>query len=104
MSVFSRFRGHEIAYFNDAWVYVDTGAPVASAPERPCKVCGRNKTEEGYDSCIGFIVGAQNACCGHGNPDEAYIQYEDGSEVRGIDARNTQLVMILKRNKLNEKP
>lgn len=92
MSVFSRFRGYEIAYFNDTWVYVDTGDPVASAPERPCGFCGRNKTEEGYDGCIGLIVGAQNACCGHGNPDEAYIQYEDGSEVRGIDARNTQLV------------
>lgn len=103
MSVFSHFRGHEIAYINDVWVYVDTGEPVASVPDRSCGYCGRKRTKEGYDGCIGFIVGAQNACCGHGNTEEAYIQYEDGSEVRGINARNKQRVMILKRSKLNEK-
>lgn len=40
---------------------------------------------EGHDWCIGTIPGAINACCGHGNLSEAYIQFEDNSEITGLD-------------------
>ena len=31
-------------------------------------------------------MSAINACCGHGNPDEAYVQFEGKPDIRGIDA------------------
>lgn len=76
MTARARWRGHAISYLGDAWVYDDTGRPVAEDPDRPCGHCGMANTPEGYDGCIGEIPGATNACCGHGDPGDAYVQYE----------------------------
>lgn len=73
-----KFRGHEI-YVGDNgyYYYVDNDESVADTWEnRPCGHCGLANTPEGYDGCIGEIKGAMNACCGHGNEREAYVQYE----------------------------
>jgi hypothetical protein len=68
----SQKRGHTIVYENNNWLYADDKSPITA--ERPCKRCGKMPTEEGYDACLGYIPGAQHACCGHGIH-EKMIQY-----------------------------
>lgn len=63
-------RGWEIYYDGEHWRYVDNNE--IDDGERPCKLCGRAPTEDGYDACLGHIEGATSACCGHGVTD-AYI-------------------------------
>lgn len=40
-----------------------------------CDHCGKKRTPEGHDGCIGTLEGVMNACCGHGNVNGAYIQF-----------------------------
>ena len=70
----SKLRGHPIVCVNSEWLYKDTMTPTAGN-ERSCGHCGMENTPEGHDGCLGTLVGAKNACCGHGESDEAYIQY-----------------------------
>ena len=65
----------------------------------PCKYCGKYRTYEGHDGCLGELIGITNACCGHGNTRLAYVQFLDGTSVRGEDAIVIQ--NILKRNSKN---
>lgn len=58
-----------------------------------CAKCGLPPTPEGHDGCLGTLPGPiMNACCGHGNDSQAYIQYwesEAGGErviINGEDA------------------
>ncbi len=30
----------------------------------PCPLCGKVRTREGYDACLGELPGVANACCG----------------------------------------
>ncbi len=70
-------RGHKIEEIDGVFYYVDDGTPVAN--HRPwCGKCGKKDTPEGHDACLGTIPGVMNACCGHGNDGEAYIDYWDG--------------------------
>ncbi len=50
-----------------------------------CGHCGLPNRDDGYDACLGMIVGAMNACCGHGDVKCAYIQYqaEDAPDAMG---------------------
>lgn len=73
----SFLRGHPIIYINEEWVYTDTKEPTAGNP-RSCGKCGEEDTPEGHDACLGIIPGVKNACCGHGENGEAYIDYWDG--------------------------
>lgn len=60
-------RGHE-TYFDvecGIWRYLDTDESILKS-ERPCKRCGNMPNVEGYDACLGYIIGAKSACCGHG--------------------------------------
>jgi len=79
-----RYRGHEI--YEDAsgeWRYVDTDEPtVTYHKQRPCGHCNQHATPEGHDACLGTLPGVINACCGHGNPEESYIMFESGLEIR----------------------
>lgn len=70
-----------------------------------CIECGLMPTEEGHDGCLGTLVsdkhgGIQNACCGHGDPTTAYIQYVDKDDrgkhidVRGQGAYEEQIRLI----------
>lgn len=78
----SKLKGHSIVYVNGEWLYEDTMTATAGN-ERPCGHCGKSNTKEGHDGCIGTLPGVMNACCGHGESGEAYIQYWDGSDIRG---------------------
>lgn len=75
MSVNGTYRGHKIKCIKDVWYYCDTGTPVKKQPDRACGYCGRPNTPEGHDGCLGKLPGVQNACCGHGNLKEAYVQF-----------------------------
>lgn len=57
-------RGNKIFFDGNQWLFIDTKEPISK--ERPCTRCGKMPTKEGYDHCLGFIKGAESACCGHG--------------------------------------
>ena len=71
MSAISHSRGWEIYFDGANWCYSDNHK--ISDDSRPCKRCGRMPTKEGYDACLGFIDGANSACCGHGVEDPYVI-------------------------------
>lgn len=80
------FRGHLIKYNKkeDSWFYIDTGKrTVDTWKERGCGYCGKSNTSEGHDGCLGTLENVHNACCGHGNSAEAYVQFDNGEELRG---------------------
>lgn len=81
-----KWRGNEIYEKDGVFYYTDNNERVPDDDNRPCGECGKGRTPEGYDGCIGKIEGAVNACCGHGNPPEAYIQYPDNIRVSGFEA------------------
>jgi hypothetical protein len=81
----SEYRGNEIFEDKGVWRYITTGSRVA-VKELPCARCKCERTLEGHDACLGILEGVVNACCGHGNNAEAYIQYPDGSTIHGENA------------------
>lgn len=82
-----RLRGHRIEERDDRWCYADTGEPtVETHGERPCGCCGVHGAADGHDPCLGTLPGVMNACCGHGQPGEAYVQFEDGFTISGEKA------------------
>lgn len=80
-----RLRGHAIYWDSEQWRYSDTSEPTI-ANERDCGQCGLANTPEGHDGCLGTLPEVKNACCGHGDQSDAYIQFEDGRLVGGRDA------------------
>jgi hypothetical protein len=85
MAARSHLRGHEIERIGDEWVYSSDKTPTVGN-ERDCGFCDKGNTPEGHDGCLGTLPGVKNACCGHGRSDEAYVQFEKGSDLRGVDA------------------
>jgi hypothetical protein len=84
MSSGSCLRGHPIFWDGRIYRYVDTGQPTVEGwKERPCGYCGLFFTSDGHDGCLGTLTGVMNACCGHGSPEEAYVQFDDGTIARG---------------------
>lgn len=75
--IYSKLRGYLIVFdpVNDEWLYKDTMTPTVG-DERPCGHCGKPRTKEGHDACLGTLHGVMNACCGHGESRNAYIQYQ----------------------------
>lgn len=90
MTARGQLRGHPI-YFDEAgdcWRYEDTGEPTAETwHERPCGHCGLygNSNDGDVDPCLGVLAGVTNACCGHGNPEDAYISFHGGLVIRGFE-------------------
>ena len=82
----SKYRGHEIEVRNETWVYCNNNISVESIKNIPCGNCGQPITKEGHDACLGELPGLMNACCGHGNSEEAYVQFSDGHIVDGQSA------------------
>jgi len=81
----STSRGHDIVFKDGKWIFKDTGLSVKNTyKEIPCGCCGKNSTIDGHDNCLGTLIGVMNACCGHGG--EAYVQFLDGTCIRGSDA------------------
>ena len=61
----------------------------AAAKKRACGFCGCERTLEDYDGCLDGVLPeyeVMNACCGHGDVDEAYVQFSNGKCIRGKDA------------------
>jgi hypothetical protein len=84
--VSSYYRGHKIIYYNDIWFYEDNKKPVSEDKNRKCSYCQKENTKEGHDGCIGELSNVKNACCGHGNIKEAYVQFNNGICIRGEEA------------------
>lgn len=83
-------RGHAIHWNEDEqeWRFDDTGeSTVKTWFVRPCGYCGLygNSNYGDADPCLGVLPGVTNACCGHGNPEEAYICFQGGLTIRGFD-------------------
>ena len=85
-----KFRGHNIYEYGEVWRYEDNDDVVSDTYEnRTCGNCDKHNTAEGHDGCLGTLPDVLNACCGHGNPNEAYVQFKDGSMVDGNEAIKT---------------
>lgn len=84
------YRGHNIEMKNGVWVYSDTQSPVNLDPDRICGVCHKSNTSLGHDDCIANLPGVINACCGHGNIDDAYVVFFDGQRISGNKALHFQ--------------
>ena len=82
----SKYRGHKIKVKDGIWIYSDLNKPVESVKNIRCGYCGSSKTKAGHDGCLGELPNIMNACCGHGNTDEMYIQYLNGVCVQGKEA------------------
>jgi len=96
------FRGHEIEYKNGEYVFSDTNDSVSTTwEERPCGSCGERSTWEGHDGCMGTLPSVMNACCGHGNINEAYVQFNDGAIVRGSVAEEVTEILKMQRGVKN---
>jgi hypothetical protein len=67
-------------------VFTDTKESTINFRDRPCGKCGEYATEEGHDACLGTLHGVMNACCGHGDIEDAYVQFLDGFSISGEDA------------------
>lgn len=81
----STFRGYPIRWDDEGWRYVDTGELIYGTWEsRPCGHCLRYPTPEGHDPCLGTLPGVRNACCGHGDAAQSYVQFDNGAELRGF--------------------
>jgi len=84
----SYLRGNEIEKNSDGdFVYSDSKELTKENHEnRTCGKCGKHRTVEGHDYCLGTLKLVMNACCGHGFDSEAYIQFFNGETVRGVKA------------------
>ena len=83
----SKLRGHDIEYVNGKCIYSDTKEPTANNwQDRPCGRCGKHFTKEGHDACLGTLPGVMNACCGHGDIADTYVQFLDDFSISGKDA------------------
>lgn len=90
----STYRGHNITINTDKeWVF-DNGKKVSDNIEIRCGKCNKNPTTEGHDACLKTLPCVMNACCGHGDLKQAYIQLLDGTCVRGKHARMMQRILM----------
>ena len=87
MGIGAKYNGHDIKLVDGEWYFCDTDLLVSETwKESGCGYCKLPRTDEGHDGCLGTLPGIMNACCGHGNIEEAYIQYWDKNIISGSDA------------------
>ncbi len=86
----SKYRGRCIKLAKGSeWVYSDTEQLVKDFHLiRSCGNCNKHYTAAGHDGCLGKLNGIMNACCGHGDIEEAYVQFLDGFCIRGGRCKN----------------
>ena len=83
---------------NGQWIYSDTKkSTIDTWQNRPCGKCGKQYTKEGHDACLGTLPGVMNACCGHGDNRDAYVQFMDEFSIHGEDA--IAILEVLKKYK-----
>ena len=87
MTAKSKLRGHEIEEVSGQWVFSDTKEPtITTWKSRNCKSCNKDFGDNDHDPCITDLPGVTNACCGHGEDREAYVQFPDGKTINGNKA------------------
>lgn len=91
----SKLRGHEIEVYHGEWIYSVYRIPTLNYPDIFCGHCGKDKTDEGHDACLGTLPLISNACCGHGMISDTYIQFFNFLCFRGRFAKI--VIKILKR-------
>ena len=95
MATRSHFRGHPTIWINNAWVYEDTGERAGfDFVVRPCKKCGcifEGSNIGDPDPCLGNLPGVDNACCGHGITDQAYIRFNNGVIIKSFEVESSNL-------------
>ena len=95
MSIKSHFRGHPTIHVDGKWIYEDTRSRSGFDFEiRPCKKCGKifeGSNNGNTDPCLGELPGVDNACCGHGIPEESYIRFKNGVVIRKFSIEYTNL-------------
>lgn len=85
----SKLRGHEIEIVDGIWVYADDHSPtVENYIKRPCGHCDLSYTPQGHDGCLGTLENVLNACCGHGDVNEAYVQFTNGKSISAQEAHD----------------
>jgi len=82
----SKWRGHNIYESNDIWYYLDTRQKVYDNPHRICGRCMKSNIDNEHDSCIINLSNVLNACCGHGDINDAYVQFKDYKCIKGQEA------------------
>lgn len=87
---YGKHRGHLMRFDGVEWKYDDFNTSVSDWPDRPCGHCGLANTAEGHDGCLGTLPNVMNACCGHGDVADAYVQYSRGMAVYGEEAVKIQ--------------
>lgn len=88
------YRGYEIKFINNKWIYSDTKEKVSSNINIICGHCVIKNRRDGHDACIGELKNIMNACCGHGKINGCYVQFMNGLSIRGIVAKI--IIKILK--------
>lgn len=89
MTAHSKHRGHPIWWDGSLWRYQDKDAGECEI-ERPCGHCELPNRDDKHDACLGCLSGVMNACCGHGETREAYVQFGPRVTLRGRAARVAQ--------------
>lgn len=92
----SKLRGNDICFDESVkrWRYTsDNSLTSEKYNNKPCIRCGQLPTTEGHDACLGTLIGVMNSCCGHGNKNDAYIQFLDGKCIHGEDAITIQNIL-----------
>lgn len=89
MTAHGYFRGHPVHWDESAqgWRYEDGGRAGFGEEVRPCAACGLTFQGSNHgepDPCLGDLPGVDNACCGHGVRDEAYVRFTNGVVLRGF--------------------
>jgi len=87
MTATNSIHGHLVVFDEGIkrYRYAD-GTIIDRDSPRPCPRCGRARTAEGHDICLGTLPGVLFACCGHGNTDDAYVVFDTGDGLRGEEA------------------
>ena len=67
----------------ETWYYTDTGEKIKENDKLTCPACSQSARNDEPDPCLGYLPGVDNACCGHGIRELAYISFENGIVIRG---------------------
>lgn len=66
-----------------------------------CDMCKLPPRVDGVDQCLGKLPMVRNACCGHGEPQSAYVQFSPRLRIAGRTARVYQWALIRLRDLLS---
>jgi len=67
---------------DDAIVPRDEEGNAQPDANHPCPKCHKLPGPSGHDPCIDQLEGVSFACCGHGDPSQAYVAF-DGEDAAG---------------------